>query len=357
MALNFSDYFTSQAIAAYWQNAYSNQLPYLGDAFFRKDRKAGLDLKWIKGSKGIGVSLMPSTFDARAKFRDHVGFSEQETEMPFFREGYLIKEKDRQELLRIQDSGDPYAQEIISRIYDDAADLIEGARIVPERMIWSLLAPTNGNAGISIKANGVDYTYNYDKDGSWKVSNYTEITKSADKWSTAASSDPLGDLMKVQQTAQNRNGTQLTTAVMSSNTFNYLLKAASVKGAVLSQNTTANVLMTNQVVKNLFSVLTGLNLVIYSKVYRDESKTEHAFYPDDYVTLLPDGNLGTVYRGITPEEADLRYKRDVDVTVVDNGIAVTKLITPHPVNTEIYVSEIVLPSFERMDDVYVLKVA
>ena len=44
-------------------------------------------------------------------------------------------------------------------------------------------------------------------------------------------------------------------------------------------------------------------------------------------------------------------KRDADVYIVDNGIAVNRIITSHPVNTEIYASEIVLPSFERMDDV------
>ena len=91
-------FFTPAAIAAQWNEAASNRIPYLGAGLFPSKKKAGLDLSWLKGSKGLPVSLMPSTFDAKATFRDRIGFSKIETEMPFFREGFKIKEKDRQEL-------------------------------------------------------------------------------------------------------------------------------------------------------------------------------------------------------------------------------------------------------------------
>ena len=41
---------------------------------------------------------------------------------------------------------------------------------------------------------------------------------------------------------------------------------------------------------------------------------------------------------------------------VETGIAVTQIVDPHPVNLNTFASEIVLPSYERMDDVAVLKV-
>ena len=153
--MNLREFFTPQTIAANWTEVQSNRIPYLGEMLFPARKKAGLDLKWLKGSKGLPISLMPSAFDAKATFRDRIGFQKLETEMPFFREGFKIKERDRQELLRIQDSNDPYADEIIARVYDDANALIEGANVVPERMIMQLLFPINGAAGISIKANGV----------------------------------------------------------------------------------------------------------------------------------------------------------------------------------------------------------
>ena len=47
---------------------------------------------------------------------------------------------------------------------------------------------------------------------------------------------------------------------------------------------------------------------------------------------------------------------EANVSVVDTGIAITTLKEPHPVNVKTIVSEIVLPSFERMADICVLKV-
>lgn len=104
-------------------------------------------MSWLKGSRGLPVSLMPSAFDAKGTFRDRIGFEKLETEMPFFREGYKIKEKDRQEMLRVQESTDPYAAEVIARVFDDTRDLIDGANVVPERMIMQLLFPEGGDAG------------------------------------------------------------------------------------------------------------------------------------------------------------------------------------------------------------------
>ena len=114
--MDLREIFTPAAIAANWTEVASNQIPYLGATLFPARKKAGLDLAWLKGSRGLPVSLMPSAFDAKATFRDRIGFDKLETEMPFFREGFKIKERDRQEMLRVQESTDPYAAEVIARI-------------------------------------------------------------------------------------------------------------------------------------------------------------------------------------------------------------------------------------------------
>ena len=46
-----------------------------------------------------------------------------------------------------------------------------------------------------------------------------------------------------------------------------------------------------------------------------------------------------------------------NVSIINTGLAITQIIQPHPVNIETIASEIVLPSYERMDEVGVLKVA
>lgn len=112
----FQKYFTSDALAEYWTNDVTNAQAFGSDALFPPRKKAGLELKWIRGHKGVGISLMPSAFDTKATFRERKGFKMSETEMPFFREGFHIDEKDRQMLMEIQNSKSTFAEEIISRI-------------------------------------------------------------------------------------------------------------------------------------------------------------------------------------------------------------------------------------------------
>ena len=44
-----------------------------------------------------------------------------------------------------------------------------------------------------------------------------------------------------------------------------------------------------------------------------------------------------------------------DVSVTSDGVAIAVTVTSDPVNTKTTVSEILLPSYERMDETYVIK--
>lgn len=354
--MNIRDIFTPTAVAAHWDEAASNRIPYLGTALFPAKKKAGLDISWIKGSKGLPVSLMPSAFDAKATFRDRPGLSITETEMPFFREGFKIKEKDRQELLRVSESTDPYLNEVLSRIYDDADNLIEGANVVPERMIMQLLFAASGNSGITIKANGVDYTYNYDPDGSWKTANYTALT-GKDAWNnTEFAGDPFAQIETVMNAVAANTGTDIKKLVMNSNTFGLLKNLDALKNRFLTTTGRSVAYITKQDVVNVMGDTLGLDIIVYDKQYKDESGTSAKFVPDGYISLVPDGALGSTWYGTTPEEADLRGSDAADVAIVNTGVAITQIVDPHPVNVNTFASEIVLPSFERMDEVALMKV-
>ena len=96
--------FTARALAVAWNN-YQKSLgiaPYLGRSFFGTEKKLGIDLRFIKGKKGIPVALKASNFDAKAPLRDAIGFKDIQNEMPFFREGYVVTEKDEQEYMKYQ---------------------------------------------------------------------------------------------------------------------------------------------------------------------------------------------------------------------------------------------------------------
>lgn len=353
--MDLRKFFTPSAIAANWMEVSSNQIPYMGTGLFPARKKAGLDLSWLKGSRGLPVSLMPSAFDAKATFRDRIGFEKLETEMPFFREGFKIKEKDRQELLRVQDSDDPYARTMIDRVFDDANNLIDGANVVPERMIFQLLFPADGNVAIAIRANGEDYTYKYDRDGNWKANNYTALT-GGDLWTAPATADPFKAFKAAKDSVRSRTGTELTIAIMNTATFNLLAATYAVKNRYLTTNGLSLGYLTDDEVKAVVNGTSRIQIAIYDKMFKDEDGVAHAFVPDGYVCLIPSGSLGNTWYGTTPEEADLMSDSQAEVSIVNTGVAITRIIDTHPVNINTFASEIVLPSYERMDEVAVIKV-
>lgn len=355
--MRLSEVFNADAIALNYTNAASNAIPYFGAGLFPAQKKAGLDLKWIKGHNGLPVSLAPSAFDAKSKFRDRVGISINETQMAFFRESMLVKEADEQEIMRVQDANDPYATQVLNNIFNDTQTLIDGANVVPERMIMQLLAPLNGSMGIAIKANGVDYTYNYDPDGSWKKEHYKKITTAASKWSAADTCDPVKDIEDALDAQEQATGNRPAVLLMSKPTFNLIKNSKKVQSGVLAQNTTANVNYTTAKVKAYIEEELNISFVIYNKQYKDESGTAKKFYPDNIIMMLPSGTLGNTWYGTTPEERTLATKADASVSIVNTGVAVAVTITDDPVNTKTTASEIVLPSFERANECYALEVA
>lgn len=354
--MNIRDAYNAKAIALVQTEVASNKIAYLGAGLFPAKKKMGLDLKWIKTSKGLPVSLAPSNFDAVSTLRSREGFKLTETEMAFFRESMLVKEADEQEMMRVQDSTDPYAADVLSRIFDDANTLIDGANVVPERMIMQLLAPSDGSPKISIEANGVTYAYNYDPNSTYKTNNYADVTTTdTDKWSDTTNSDPMDDIAVALDAVEAQTGERPSIMIVSRKTMDYLKQNEKIKSAILAQNTSATVFMNDNRVKEVFSSELGISIIVYSKQYKKEDGTVAKFYPDGFATLIPAGALGSTWYGTTPEERTLMGSGEADVSIVNTGVAVAVSTTNDPVQTKTTVSEIVLPSYERMDSTYVIK--
>ncbi|MCK1999730.1 major capsid protein [Psychrobacillus psychrodurans] len=337
----------AQNIATYYQNNPSNTIPALGATLFPAKKQLGLDLSWIKGSNGLPVALMPSEFDAKATVRDRIGFSKIQTEMPFFRESMRIGEKDRQELNRLAASNlDEMTKTVVANIYDDVTTLVSGANVQPERMIMQLLA----TGKIAITANRVNYDYDYKMKDDHK-----EVLSAGAEWS-AADSTPIQDILRWQDTVEDNTGTRPTKAITTRKTWGYLMKHKSI---LLDMNPLGgqNVIMTDALLKQYLQTKFGLSVAIYNKKYRDEKGALQNFFPDDYFTLIPEGNLGNTFYGTTPEESDLMTGQSVaDVSIVNTGVAITTIKEPHPVNVQTIVSEIVMPSFETLDNIFAAKV-
>jgi hypothetical protein len=227
--------------------------------------------------------------------------------------------------------------------------------VVPERMRMQLLAPEDGSPKIFIESDGVTYAYNYDGDGTYATENFMSLSGTG-KWSDAANSDPLSDVAAAMDAVEEKTGTKPSIMIVSKKTAGYLRQNAKVKAAVLAQNVTANVVMTDARVSEVFQNVLGVAVVVYNKKFKDETGAAKQFYPDDFATLIPEGALGSTWYGTTPEERTLSGNSEANVSIVNTGVAVAVHVNVNPVNTETIVSEIVLPSYERMNETYVIKV-
>lgn len=358
--LPIKEAFTAPAIGVYF-NTYQQSLglpPYLGTGFFPNTKVGTLDLKFFKGSKGLPISLTPSNYDALATLRDRIGFKEFENEMPFFRESYLVKEKDIQEYENVMNAVDSTAaMQILKNIMLGPADLIMGANVVPERMRWQLLAPIDGSPKIALSANGINIDVNYDPDGSYKAKHFMQLVSATDKWTDFENADPYEDLRAAQKAQKKNTGIAPTVALMNDNTFQLIVKNKKIHNYLLAQNPTANILVDDGVVKTFIQRQLGITIQVYDALYKKEDGEATTFIPDNMVTLVPGlVPLGNTCYGKTPEERTGSESTGT-LQIVNTGVAVYTYTTPHPINTHCVVSEIVLPSYERMDDTYVLKVA
>ena len=349
------DIFTAGAMGMYWQEINQNQVPYLFQALFPPKKKSGLKLKWIKGYKRLPVALMPSAFDAKPTLRDRIGVRLEETRMPFFREAMRIGEEDRQQLLTLLATNQAYVQDIITNIFDDVTELVKGALVVAEQMATQLLV----DAKISIKAREdsgitVNYDYNYDPTGEWTSTNVVKLSSATDKWDDHENSKPITDILTIKRKAKAK-GVTLKRAILTTTTWLHLMENKSIK---MDINITSgqNIILTDSDLESYLLKKTGIQFVVYDNMYQGENGQDKQFYPDGYIAFLPAGTLGNMYYGTTPEEADLlgTANKDAEVNIVNTGIAILTKKESLPVNVITSVSQIVLPSFENMESVYVL---
>ena len=175
-------------------------------------------------------------------------------------------------------------------------------------------------------------------------------------WSDTVNSDPIQDVMDAQDAVEEATGTRPSILLVSKKTMNWLKQNVKVRNYTLAQNVTANIIMTDNRVKETFSTELGVTIIVYSKQYKDENGMVKKFYPDGMATLIPDGVLGNTWYGMTPEERTLIGRPEADVAIVDGGVAISVTVTEDPVQTKTTVSEICLPSFERISETYTLKV-
>ena len=338
------DLVTSANITSYWTEKNQNQQPLLGETLFPTRQVLGTKLEWIKGANNQPVALRPSSYDAKAIRRDRQGIERASTEMPFFKESMYIDERLRQDLNNFANANNQQlVNQVLLNIYNDEANLIDASEVTRERMRMEAL--TTGQ--IKVSGNGQSFTYDFGV----PTDNKKTVTTA---WSTATA-DIIGDITSYVD-AMKAKGVNITRAICNSSVAKYFRANTAIKNAVyvFAQGTVP--VTTARAIDYIYNE-TGVMFYVYDNVYVNESGTAVKYIPDDTVVLMPDGDLGYTNMGTTPEESDLMNSLGANVSIVDNGVAVTTSQTVDPVNVETKVSMVSLPSFEQADKIVIVDVS
>lgn len=337
------DLMQSTELTAYWEELVQDEAPYPCEELFPDDKKRGISLKWIKGSKGLPVVLKTSAFDVHAIPRARVGFEKLTAEMPYFKESTYIDEELRQELNLVLETGNQaYIDSVMNKIFDDETRLLRGARASRERM--RMMALTTGV--VSMAANGQAFTFDYGIPNEHK----DEVAVS---WSNHTDSDPIEDMRVAKETILDDTGAVITRAMCDGVTWRHIRNNEKIKKAIFVLTNGAGAISDNQLRQYIMDQL-EIEVVVNDKRYKDESETTAKFMPTNTFVMFPEGDLGKTWFGTTPAESDLMSGNVANVSITDTGVAVTTVQKADPVQVETIVSMICLPSFEAADQVFIL---
>ncbi len=340
------DLMQSSQLTAYWEELVQDEAPYPCEELFPDDKKRGLSLQWIKGSRGLPVVLKTSAFDTFAVPRPRIGFDKLTAEMPYFKESTYIDEELRQELNLVLETGNQaYIDSVMNRVFDDEMNLLRGARASRERM--RMMALTAGV--VSMTNNGQSFAYDYGIPSDHKV-------ETAVSWSDHATSDPIEDMRALKEKILDSTGVEVTRAMCDGTTWRNIRNNEKIaKTVFVLSNGQASV--NDGRLRQFILDEVGLDVMVNDKRYVDEKGQTVRFMPENTFVMFPDGALGRTWFGTTPAESDLMGGQVANVSITDTGVAVTTVQKADPVNVETIVSMICLPSFEAADQVGIIDTA
>lgn len=335
------DLMQSTEIVAYWEELTQDEAPYPCEELFPSDKKRGISLKWIKGSRGLPVVLKTSAFDVHAIPRPRIGFEKLAADMPYFKESTYIDEEMRQELNLVLETGNQaYIDSVMNKIFDDETRLLRGAAASRERM--RMMALTTGV--VSMVANGQSFTFDY---------GVNHKGNAAVSWSDHTNSDPLEDIRVAKEKIQDETGATITRAMCDGKTWRDIRNNEKIKKEIFVLTNGAGAISDKKLRQYIMDEL-EIEILVNDKRYKDESENTLKFMPANTFVMFPDGALGKTWFGTTPAESDLMTGTAANVSITDTGVAVTTVQKADPVNVETIVSMICLPSFESADQIYIL---
>lgn len=349
--MNWQERITPEQIIVSWESIEStNEFEFL----FPFKRQIGLKFEFVKGKDNQNARLVATGFNTNVLYRDRIGFETLQGSMPFFKEAYAIDEETRQELIMAAAANNgAYLDILLSRVFDDTDNLLQSAEITAECMRAQIVSAGT----IAIAENGVSYEYDYGFDS---AKQYKDLT-STNYWSKDGVKplETIQNAIEVYETNHNQASPKIM--VISQTLFNkYLRKDAEIIKYFASLNTPV-LYPTKEQVKGYIEQLFDIRIIISKNTYRkarDFAGDVLPMYPADRISFLGAELLGNTLYGTTPEEADLSggVGTSAEVRVTNKGVAVTTWKTTDPVNKNVKVSQVCIPTCPQLDKLYIVKV-
>lgn len=335
------DLVTANNLSAYYEATRPDSTN-IGDRLFPVRKQLGLRLDFIKGANEQAVVLKASAFDTQSSLRDRLSIELNSEKMPYFDEGMLVKEEDRQQLNLLADSNNQQVLDtVIDNIYNDQTTLVGAAKARIHAMRMQVLA----TGKLYLDSNGIKREIDYG------VPEKNQGEAKAD-WS-ASNADPIGDIDDaIEKMAE--MGITPAGMIMNAKTYGQIRKADSTAKRI--NGTKANQPTRNQVIEFLRDEY-SLNVELVDDSFTDDKGELRKYFPDGRVTFIPNRPVGRTVFGTTPAESDLMNGNTpgVSVSIVENGVAIVTEQKVNPVNVLTTASMINLPSFEGANLVYFLK--
>lgn len=342
--MSIYDIVTSVELSVYWEGIVENENDYMFEESFPPQQKLGLKIEWLLGGDGLPVALKPSAYDVKAIPRERIGINMFEAKMPFFKESMYVDEELRQQLnMVIESNNEKYVQVIVRRIFDDEANLLRGARVQRERMRAMMVS----TGTIMIEGNGQVYEYDYHM-----PDNHKQTVKKS--WSDPKA-DIFEDIRKAIETVEEDTGVRLARATMRPEMMAYFRKNEMIRTTLAPLVSGGGYVSDSRILQMVKDEL-GITIKTNGQKYKDERRQVSNMIPNDVFVLMPDGELGTTWFGVTPEQSDLMSGLVANVSVVDTGVAITTTEIPDPVTVETKVSQVCLPDFPTANQVFIYDV-
>ncbi len=350
MPMNLTDLLNSKSLNKYYAGVKGTTLV---EAMFPAIFSNTFDINTFGSLDGGAVEVLQSSqLDADVMFRDWDLKTTTKGDKQFFREGMKLDEKRRKELLEILNTNnqsiiDNYSMQIFEK-FAGAKGFLGSARAIAAYTVSQFLSTAKVTF---VDENGGGQTINYRL-----ADKYKETLAGTNIWS-AATAKPLEDLERWKETVEEGGG-NVEIALMSKATYNALKKHDTVKA--LFKNTIVTV--TPALIKSTIEDVIGMTILIWDEKIKVGKTTKNVF-PDNIVTLIPNGQLGVMEYGPTPTKTDELLGILGDREVVDiAGTFATVEVVPESKsagvvnNVNVVIEDLVAPNPSIMNSMFIATV-